>query len=130
MFKTSYYGYWKRKGNTPDNPVHQEVLEAVKEIAVANDDADGSRRMKVTLNVLAYPVSRSKARKLMKETGMRVRSRKQYKVTTDSNHKLPLLDNVLNRQFEVGSWSTKSGLFRRHYLTVDSERLDVPSSRD
>jgi len=77
------------------------MLEAVKEIAVASDNTYGSRRMKAALNILAYPISRNKARKLMKEADVRVRCRKKYKVTTDSNHKLPLFDNVLNRQFEV-----------------------------
>ena len=99
--RNGYYGYWKRKCNTPVDPAHQTMLEAVKEIAVASDNTYGSRRMKAALNILAYPISRNKARKLMKEADVRVRCRKKYKVTTDSNHKLPLFDNVLNRQFEV-----------------------------
>ena len=30
-----------------------------------------------------------------------MRYRKKYKVTTNSNHKKPVFDNVLNRQFDV-----------------------------
>jgi putative transposase len=37
----------------------------------------------------------------MEEVDVRVRCRKNYKVTTDSNHKFPVFDNVLNREFEV-----------------------------
>ena len=37
----------------------------------------------------------------MKEAGISVRHRKKYKVTTDSNHKQPVFDNLLNRQFSV-----------------------------
>ena len=37
----------------------------------------------------------------MKETGVQVKHRKKYKVTTNSNHKQPVFDNVLNRQFDV-----------------------------
>lgn len=37
----------------------------------------------------------------MRAAGVQVRHRKKYKVTTDSNHKQPLYDNVLDRQFEV-----------------------------
>lgn len=50
---------------------------------------------------MSYPVSWNKARKLMEETGVQVKHRKNYKVTTNSNHKLPLFDNVLGRQFDV-----------------------------
>ena len=37
----------------------------------------------------------------MKETGVQVKHWKKYKVTTNSNHKQPVFDNVLNRQFDV-----------------------------
>ncbi|MCU7904232.1 MAG: hypothetical protein KZQ66_21480 [Candidatus Thiodiazotropha sp. (ex Lucinoma aequizonata)] len=36
---------------------------------------------------MGYPVSRNKARKLMREAGVSVKQRKRYKVTTNSNHK-------------------------------------------
>ena len=56
--------------------------------------------MKRALNALGYPVSRTKARKLMREAGVIVRHRKKYKATTDSNHKKPVYENVLNRDFK------------------------------
>ena len=37
----------------------------------------------------------------MREAGVQVRHRKKYKVTTDSNHKQPVFDNLLRRQFDV-----------------------------
>ncbi|MEK6528473.1 MAG: IS3 family transposase, partial [Nitrospirota bacterium] len=60
----------------------------------------GSRRMKNALNALGYPVGRRKIRRLMKEETILVRYRKKYKVTTNSNHKQPVYENVLNRQFQ------------------------------
>jgi len=73
----------------------------VKEIAKASDDTYGSRRMKKALNALGFPVSRNKARKLMEEADVQVRRRKKYKVTTNSNHKQPVFDNLVQRQFDV-----------------------------
>ncbi|MFT4712982.1 MAG: putative transposase [Candidatus Azotimanducaceae bacterium] len=96
-----YYGYWKRRGNAPENPKHQKMLEAMKEVAIDSDSTYVSGRMKVALNVLAYPISRNKASKLMEKANVRVRCRNKFKVTTDSNHELPLFDNVLNRELEV-----------------------------
>jgi putative transposase len=73
----------------------------VRDIAKATGDSYGSRRMKKALNALSYPVSRNKARKLMKETSVQVKHRKKYKVTTYSNHRQPVFDNVVDRQFDV-----------------------------
>jgi putative transposase len=55
--------------------------------------------MKVALGVMSYPVSRNKARKLMKEASVLMKRHKKFKVTTDSNHAKPLFDNILNRDF-------------------------------
>jgi len=80
---------------------HLDLLEAVKDIAKATEDSYGSRRMKEALNILSYPVSREKSRKLMKEADVQVKRRKKYKATTNSNHKQPVYENVLDRQFDV-----------------------------
>ena len=39
---------------------HEQILDHIKWIAEASKDSYGSRRMKVALNVLGYPVSRIK----------------------------------------------------------------------
>lgn len=77
------------------------MLDWVKDLAVSSRYSYGSRRMKAALNALGYPVSRNKARKLMREADVQVRHRKKYKLTTDSNHKQPVFDNLLDRQFDV-----------------------------
>lgn len=100
VIRSGYYGYQRRGGGRIDY-YHKELLEAVRKIAKATEDSYGSRRMKKALNILSYPVSRDKARKLMKEANVQVKHRKKYKVTTNSNHKQPVFDNVLNRQFDV-----------------------------
>jgi putative transposase len=99
--RSGYYGYRRRNSDQAADFYHQELLEAVREIAKASDDSYGSRRMKKSLNTLSYPVSRNKARKLMREAGVQVKHRKKYKVTTNSNHKQPVFDNVLDREFDV-----------------------------
>jgi len=57
--------------------------------------------MKKALNILSFPVSGHKTRKLMKEAGVQVKRRRKYKFTTNSNHKQPVFENVLDRQFDV-----------------------------
>ena len=99
--RNGYYNYQSSQARKPDDSRHQEMLEWVKDIAESSDYSYGSRRMKKALNALCFPVSRNKARKLMREAGVQVRHRKKFKVTTNSNHKQPVFDNLLARQFDV-----------------------------
>lgn len=98
--RNGYYSFWKRKGNCSCDQNHRELLEAVRDIAIASENSYGSRRIKKALGALSYPVSRDKARRLMREAGVMVKHRKKYKVTTNSNHKKPVFENVLNRDFK------------------------------
>lgn len=77
------------------------MLHWAREIAKASDYSYGSRRMKKALNALGFPIGRNKARRLMREANIQVRHRKKYKVTTNSNHKQPVYDNLLVRRFDV-----------------------------
>jgi putative transposase len=98
--RSGFYRYQRRGGDRIDY-YHEELLEAVRDIAKATEDGYGSRRMKAALNALSYPVSRNKAQKLMQEAKVQVKHRKKYKVTTNSDHKQPVFDNVVDRQFDV-----------------------------
>ncbi len=96
-----YYHYRHHTENKPVDPEHQEMLRLIKKIATETDDTYGSRRMKKMMNILGFPISRNKARKLMKEADVQVRHRKKYKVTTNSNHQQPVFDNLVQREFDV-----------------------------
>jgi putative transposase len=99
--RNGYYQYRKHREGKPVDPVHQEMIEWVQDIAKSSDDTYGSRRMKKALNILGYPVSRNKARKLMREANVQVRHRKKYRVTTNSNHNQPVFENLVKRDFDI-----------------------------
>ena len=99
--RCNYYHHEKHGVKTSEDPVHQEMLAWVKRIAHDSDYTYGSRRMKKALNALSFPVSRNKTRKLMKEADVTVKQRKKYKTTTNSNHKQPVYDNRVEREFTV-----------------------------
>ena len=99
--RQGYYHYRRHTEKKPVDPEHQEMLRLIKKIASESDDTYGSRRMKKAMNNLSFPISRNKARKLMREAGVQVRHRKKYKVTTNSDHQQPVFDNLVQRQFEV-----------------------------
>lgn len=99
--RNGYYHFQKK--STSIFGEDEELKEWIKKIAESSKHSYGSRRMKKALNALGYPVGRSKTRRLMKEASVYVRYRKKYKVTTNSNHKKPLFENILKRQFKVAS---------------------------
>lgn len=99
--RNSYYSYQKRQADKAEDPVHTEMISWVKRIAKSSQNSYGSRRMKRALGALSYPVSRQMARQLMREAGVQVRSKKKFRNTTNSNHKHPVYENLLNREFDV-----------------------------
>lgn len=99
--RNSYYSYQRRQRSRPEDPEHQEKLDWIKKVAEASQYTYGGRRMRKALNALGYPIGIKKTKRLMNEAGVFVRYRKKYKVTTNSKHKKPVFENVLNRQFTV-----------------------------
>jgi hypothetical protein len=48
-------------------------------------------------------VGKERVRKLMQLQGIRAKAKRRFKVTTDSNHDLPISPNLLNRDFAVAA---------------------------
>ena len=55
--------------------------------------------MKKKLRDEGFEIGRERTRKLMKALNLKVKHKRKYKVTTDSQHKLAVAENVLDRQF-------------------------------
>jgi transposase InsO family protein len=98
--RSGFYGYLRGEDRGPD-PDHEEKLEWIKDLAKASDNTYGSRRMAKALRALGYRVGRQHARSLMREAGVWVRYRRRYRTTTNSNHRQPVFENRLCRDFTV-----------------------------
>jgi transposase InsO family protein len=46
-------------------------------------------------------VSKNRVHRLMKENGIQAKTKKKFKVTTDSKHNFPIHNNILNREFSA-----------------------------
>ena len=57
--------------------------------------------MSAPLGAEGYNIGRYKARNLMRKAGVSYTYKKKFKPTTDSNHNLPLAQNLWNRKFNV-----------------------------
>ena len=98
--RSGYYKYIKTGHKNKMNKDFQ-LITRIRQIHSETRGSYGSRRMSGQLRRDGYDVGRHRARNLMKKAGVSVKRRKKFKRTTDSNHKLPVAPNFLNRQFEV-----------------------------
>ena len=58
--RSGYYHYRATVANKPADPVRQEMLDWVKDIAASSRYSYGSRRMAKALNVLGHPMKRNR----------------------------------------------------------------------
>lgn len=133
--RNAYYQYCQRQRNRPLGSEHEAMTAAVKEVAESSQYSYGSRRMKHALNALGHPIGRHKARSLMRETGVKARYRKRYKVTTNSDHKQPVFDNILAREFITAEpdqayvtdityiWTQEGWLYLAVFIDLFSRRV-------
>lgn len=59
----------------------------------------GERRIKDDLADLGKKVSRKRIGRLMKEEGLKCKTRRKFRATTDSSHNKPVAENLLKRNF-------------------------------
>lgn len=50
---------------------------------------------------MGYHYNIKRIERLMREMGLKAIQKKKYKRTTDSNHNLPINDNLINRNFNI-----------------------------
>jgi transposase InsO family protein len=61
----------------------------------------GYRKVHAALKAANVNCSQNRVQKLMQNAGLQSRIKRRFKATTNSNHKLPVAENLLERQFEI-----------------------------
>jgi len=105
--RTSYY-HWIKKGSVVDK-VDEKLGRLVENIFVASRHNYGTRRIKAKLRqIYGLLISRRKIGTIMRDKGLKAKTKKRYKVnTTNSNHHLPIAPNLLSRDFYASSINEK-----------------------
>jgi len=76
-----------------------ELLTHIRAEFAASKQTYGWPRMVRQLRAKGLRVGKERVRKTMQAHDIRVRPRRRFKQTTDSNHNLPIAPNLLNREF-------------------------------
>ncbi len=102
VLRVSRSGYYRYKSQSSSfSEEKKKKLVKVREAFISSHRTYGSRRVVVVLKRQGIRCSKNQVAKLMSENGLFARGRRKYKVTTDSNHKLPVAPNILNREFAL-----------------------------
>lgn len=95
---SSYY-HWIKAGSVIKK-TDEKVNELIEIIFVHGRNNYGTRRIQSKLlELYGLIISRKRISSIMKELNLKVKMKRRYKNTTDSNHNLPIAPNILNRDF-------------------------------
>ncbi len=96
--KSGYYNYLRGKARQ-QRQENLRLLELIKIIHSKSRGTYGSPRVYRELQKMGYKCNRKRVVRLMKENNIQGKARKKYKLTTNSEHSLPVAENLLGRNF-------------------------------
>ena len=95
---SSYY-HWI-KSSCVIKKTDEKVNELIEVIFIQGRLNNGTRRIQdILLELYGLIISRIRIASIMKDLNLKVKMKRRYKNTTDSNHNLPIAANILNRDF-------------------------------
>ena len=132
--RSGYYD-WLSRPISRRSQANQALLVDIREIVSEQRYAVGARVVCAHLQDRGIQASRERVTKLMKANGLSPVKQRQFKITTQSNHKLPVAANLLNRQFIVNKpdkywvsdityvWTQEGWLYLACILDLYSRRV-------
>ena len=100
LSKSGYYA-WLNRVPSKRSQENEALKLKIKSIHNFSRGTYGLPRVYEELKKQGFEYSLSRVRRLRKNLGLRVRRRKKFIRTTDSNHNLPVAPNLLNRNFHT-----------------------------
>nr|WP_170270447.1 IS3 family transposase [Heliorestis acidaminivorans] len=97
--RSNYYAWLNRKPSRRKKD-DLKVLELIKESYQSSKGIYGLDKILADVRKTRR-CSRKRVHRLMQENGIRSVRKRKFKATTNSNHNLPVAENLLNQDFEV-----------------------------
>ena len=94
---------WCHKVREIRNKASNKLSLLVRQVHRESGGTYGTRRMAKALHAHGISCGRCRARTLMRLAGVSVKGKRRFRITTDSDHNLPVAPNLLNRKFNVAS---------------------------
>ena len=98
---TSGYYAWAQHPQSRREQENLKLMREIKEIHQSSYQTYGSPRIAKALQQKGLACSRQRAARLMQRLGIRAKTARKFKVTTDSNHQEPIAPNLLKQDFSA-----------------------------
>ena len=95
---SGYYA-WRVRSESTRSQADRVLLESIRRVHAESRRRFGSPRVHADLQAEGHRVGRYRVARLMHRHGIQVRTKRRFRVTTDSRHAFPLASNLLDRQF-------------------------------
>jgi putative transposase len=132
VLKVSRSGYykWLNRPISKRETANKYWLNKIKEIYIKSKRSYGSVKITKKLNdAQGVKVNHKRVERLMQVNNIRSKVCRKYKNTTDSNHRLPVAPNILNRDFTTTAKNQKM-VSDITYIATDEGWLYVASILD
>ena len=103
--RSGYYA-WRQRPPSQRQMANQVLVKEIRELHDQSRQTYGVLRIYFALRKSGRQCSRNRVALLMRQHGIRARQKRSYKVTTQSNHHLPVAENKLGQQFQVSQPNT------------------------
>ena len=101
VVSVSGYYAWRKRPESRQRRERRRLDALISAEFITRKKREGSVKITEALRQKGENIYRTRVAQRMQEMGLRSKVRKKYRPTTDSNHKEPVADNILNRQFSV-----------------------------
>jgi len=96
--KSGYYA-WRKRDTAAKEAKELALVRKIEEVHQGSRGTYGSPRVFRVLKGMGESCGKRRVEKLMKKNGIRAKTKRKFRVTTDSKHNLPVAPNLLERNF-------------------------------
>ncbi len=98
--RSGYYD-WENREPSKRDLENQEILEAAKKSYNESDGIYGLDKILEDVRIQFPKCGRNRMYRIQKENNLYSKRKRNFKATTDSNHQLPVAENLLNQDFNT-----------------------------
>jgi putative transposase len=103
VLRVSHGGYYAWSHRPSKGKKRFDILTAVRQVHKDSRESYGSPRVFKALRAANMSVSKSTVERIMRAHKLRGKKRRCFRKTTDSNHTLPIAENIVARRFDRGA---------------------------
>jgi len=116
--RSGYYA-WRTRSPSETATRREELVARIRVVHAEVKARYGSPRMTVELQARGVACSVNTVAKVMKRHGIRAKTVRRFVRTTDANHRMPVAENVLDRQFTATKPNEKWAMDFTYLPTVE-----------